>query len=135
MTYDDVSTVKMERRVRATAALLALLCAFAFGSIVRLALASHYHTNCVGHGFVHGGDTSDGSFHSRVETGCGSTYRRCSLYSDGVWRGEEITPDSGTTCNAWSQSFGSFVECDSYANVYNLGVFSSHNHLAHNWCG
>ncbi|HEX8085245.1 MAG TPA: hypothetical protein VF529_13215 [Solirubrobacteraceae bacterium] len=107
---------------------------FAFSALVRAALADHYHTNCVGHGFVHGSDTNDGSFFSRVETGCGSTYRKCAIYSNFTWRGEEIAPDSGTTCNAWSNDFGSYTECASYAKVYNQGVFSEHNHLAHNWC-
>jgi hypothetical protein len=114
---------------------LAVLAAFAFGALVHVAAADHYHTNCVGHGFVHGSSTTDGSFFSRVETGCSSTYRRCSIYSGGVWRGEEITPNTGTTCNAWSNSFGSYSECGSYANVYDQDVFSAHNHLAHNWCG
>ncbi len=130
-----MSTVKRSGPAGTAILLLALVAAFAFGAVVRIAFGDHYHQNCVGHGFVHGSDTSDSSFHSRVETGCGSTYRRCSLYSDGVWRGEEITPDSGTTCNAWSSSFGVYTECASHAQVYNSGVFSSHNHYAHNWCG
>jgi hypothetical protein len=130
-----VSTIELEGRFRAARLLVAVLAAFAFGALVRATNADHYHSNCVGHGFVHGSSTSDGSFFSRVEPGCGSTWRRCSIYSGGVFRGEEITPDGGTTCNAWSFSFGSFSECRSYANVYSSGVFSAHNHLAHNWCG
>lgn len=126
--------MKHPSRVRVAVVALALAGSFAFAATSRTAAGDHYHTNCVGHGFVHGGDTTDRSFFSRVETGCSSSYRRCDIYSNFTWRGSEITPDTGTTCNAWSQNFGSFVECDSYAKVYNQGVFSEHNHLAHNWC-
>ncbi len=129
-----MSTSRPGARGHAIAFTLALVASFAFSAVVRVAFADHYHTNCVGHGFVHGGDTGDGSFFSRIETGCGSSYRRCEIYSNFTWRGTEIAPDSGTTCNAWSQHFGSYNECASYAKVYNPGVFSEHNHTAHNWC-
>lgn len=130
-----MSTFKHHGRVQQTLILLALAAAFAFGATARTASADHYHVNCVGHGFVHGGADSDGSFHSRVETGCSSTYRTCEIWSSGTYRGGDTTPDSGTTCNAWSNAFGSYAECASYAQVYSSGVFSEHNHLAHNWCG
>ena len=61
--------------------LLVLLCAFSFGAIVKVALADSYHVTCVGHGFVEGGSQTDGSFFSRVDAGCGSTYRTCAIYS------------------------------------------------------
>jgi len=56
---------------------LALICAVSFGAIVRRAFADDYHTNCVGHGFVHGSSQTDGSFYSRVASGCGSGWRSC----------------------------------------------------------
>ena len=61
--------------------LLALLCAFSFGAIVKVALADSYHTTCVGHGFVAGGSQTDGSFFARVEPGCSANYRTCAIYS------------------------------------------------------
>jgi hypothetical protein len=130
-----MSTLPVRERVPLGVILLALFASFSFGAIVRTAAANHYHTNCVGHGFVHGANTTDGSFFSRVETGCSSDYRRCSIYTNGTWRGEEITPNLSTTCNAWSEAFGSYVECNAWARVYNPSVFSSHDHLAHNYCG
>jgi hypothetical protein len=113
--------------------LLALLCAFSFGAIVKAALASSYHVTCVGHGFVEGGNQTDGSFFSRVDPGCGATYRTCAIYSYNVFRGSETTWDS-TTCNAWSLDFGSYTECAGSAQVYDAGVFSDHTHYAPNWC-
>jgi hypothetical protein len=115
--------------------LLAVLCAFSFGAIVRVALADNYHTTCVGHGFVSGSSTSDGSFFSRIETGCGSTYRECAIYSWGSWIASMATPDSATICNAWSRDYGNYTECASSAHVSNPGVFSAHAHNAPGWCG
>jgi hypothetical protein len=115
--------------------LLALLCAFSFGAIVRVALADSYHTTCVGHGFVAGTSQTDGSFFARVETGCSSNYRECNIYSGGTFIGGQTTADSGTMCNSWSRSFGSFSECASSAHVSDPSAFSSHVHTAPNWCG
>jgi hypothetical protein len=113
---------------------MVLVCAFSFGAIVRVALAD-YHTSCVGHGFVHGGSQTDGSFFGRVEPGCGSTYRSCDLYTWGAWDGGQAVAGTAATCSAWSRDFGSFTECASTTHVYNQGVFSNHVHLADNWCG
>jgi hypothetical protein len=115
--------------------LLLVLCAFSFGAIVRMAFADSYHVTCVGHGFDAGASQTDGSFFARVETGCGSTYRHCALYTSGNWDGEQDTYDAGTTCNAWSRSFGAYSECASSAHVSDQGVFSEHTHVAPNWCG
>jgi hypothetical protein len=114
--------------------LLALLCAFSFGAIVRVALADSYHTTCVGHGFVAGGSQTDGSFFSRIETGCGSTTRQCAIYSGGSYIGSQVAT-GGSMCNAWSRDFGNYTECASSAHVDNPGVFSDHVHTAPNWCG
>lgn len=113
-------------------AAVALTC---FAAIVSVARADHYHTTCVGHGFVHGDNLNDGSFFSRVEAGCGSTYRRCELYSYGTWRGTQVVSGSTATCNAWSNEFGSYTECAGSAHTYSAGVFADHAHRAHNWCG
>lgn len=114
--------------------LVALIAAFSFGAMVTVAFAVSYHTTCVGHGFVEGSSQTDGSFFSRVETGCGSTYRRCEIYTDHIYRGAQITGDTGTTCNAWSRDFGTLTECASTARTYNAGVYSEHSHTAPNWC-
>jgi hypothetical protein len=113
--------------------LLALLCAFSFGAIVKAALASSYHVTCVGHGFVEGGSQTDGSFFSRVDPGCGSTYRTCAIYSYFTIRGSSTAFGSGT-CNSWSLDFGNYTECAGSAGVYNAGVFSEHSHYAPNQC-
>jgi hypothetical protein len=113
--------------------LLAVLCAFSFGAIVKVALASSYHVTCVGHGFVEGGSQTDGSFFSRVDGGCGSSYRTCAIYSYNTVRGSQTAFDSGT-CNTWSRDFGDYTECASSARVSNAGVFSDHTHNAPNWC-
>jgi hypothetical protein len=108
--------------------LLALLCAVSFGAIVHRALAVEYHTACVGHGFVAGGSPTDGSFFSRIDAGCSSTWRECAIYSGGSWIGSQVTPDTSTTCNLWSRDFGNYAECSSSAHVNNPGVFSAHVH-------
>lgn len=115
--------------------LIILLAGFAWGAVVKVALADHYHVACVGHGFVHGDSTTDGSFFSRVEPGCGSTYRQCDLYSNGSFIGGSSVSGTSLTCNLWSRSIGNFTECASTAHVYSAGVFSTHVHKAHNWCG
>jgi hypothetical protein len=130
-----MDTISEPRSHTRTLLLLALLCAFSFGAIVHIAFAASYHTTCVGHGFDAGSSQTDGSFFSRVEAGCGSTNRHCAIYSGGVYAGEQNVFDSGSTCNAWSESFGSFTECASSAHVSDAGVFSEHTHTAPNWCG
>ena len=113
---------------------VALLAAFSWGAAVHVAYANHYHTNCIGHGFVHGDDSNDGSFFSRVETGCGSVNRRCDLHSYGLYVGGISVYSSATTCNAWSRNYGNYVECASSAHVF-ADIWSDHFHYAHNWCG
>lgn len=115
--------------------LLALVAAFSFGAIVRVAFAAAYHTACVGHGFVAGSSQTDGSFFSRVETGCSSTFRHCAIYTGGVYMAEQNTPDSTTTCNLWSRDLGTLSECNSTAHVSDSGVFSEHTHIPDNYCG
>jgi hypothetical protein len=107
---------------------------FAWGAIVTVALADHYHVACVGHGFVHGESTTDGSFFARVEAGCGSPERRCALYAFGSLVGSQ-TVGGSQTCNYWSRSAGNYSECGSTAHTWSSGVFSSHVHKAHNYCG
>lgn len=115
--------------------LVVVLTGFLWGAAVKVALADHYHVACVGHGFVHGDSTSDGSFFARVEIGCGSTLRRCNLYTNGSYIYGVTVADTGTTCNAWSRSAGNYSECASTAHDYASGVFSDHVHKAHNYCG
>jgi hypothetical protein len=124
------------RRLTTPLVLLALVCSFSFGAIVRIAVADSYHTTCVGHGFVHGNYLDDGSFFGRVEPGCGSTLRTCDLYTWGSWDGGQTVAGTTATCTAWSIDFGSnFTECASTTHVESSGVFSDHVHKASNWCG
>lgn len=113
---------------------LALLCAFSFGAIVRVATADpSYHVTCVAHGFLGGDYPTDGSFFSRVDDGCSAPYRDCGIYSYGVYRGDQwVGP--GTLCSAWSRSFGDYTECAGSAYTYDQGVFSAHFHYAPNRC-
>jgi hypothetical protein len=115
--------------------LLALLCAISFGAIVRVALADNYHVTCVGHGFVSGASDTDGSFFSRVDAGCGSTYRECGIYTSGSFIGSQAVFDSSSLCSAWSRDFGNLSECASSARLTDPAAFSAHNHNAPNWCG
>ena len=55
---------------------LVLCTGFLWGAAVKIAIAEHYHVACVGHGFVHGESTTDGSFFARVEAGCGGGVAR-----------------------------------------------------------
>jgi hypothetical protein len=115
--------------------LLALLCAISFGAILTVAHATAYHVTCVGHGFEPGGSATDGSFFSRVDPGCSSTYRVCGLYSNGSFDGSQAAFDGSSICSAWSRDFGNFSECNSTAHVSDPGVFSDHTHLPDNYCG
>jgi hypothetical protein len=115
--------------------LLALLCAFSFGAIVKVALADSYHVTCVGHGFDAGSSQTDGSFFARVEPGCSGTNKQCSLYTNGVLIGYSTIYGASGYCNTWSRNFGNYSECNSTAHVYYQGVFSDHVHTAPNWCG
>jgi hypothetical protein len=123
---------RMGRLVRRPLLVGAVIAALT-GFTTQVAVGNHYHTNCVGHGFVHGTDTNDGSFHSRVESlaGCGSGERFCDLYTWGGYRGGGTAYDPGT-CNFW---VGSGTECASEAHVDYNGTWASHVHYAHNWCG
>jgi hypothetical protein len=124
------------RRLTTPLLLLVVLCAFSFGAIVRIAIADvSFHTTCVGHGFVHGDELSDGSFFARVDPGCSSTFRTCDLYTYGFFDGGQAVSGTNSYCNAWSRNFGEVSECASTAHVYDAGVFASHIHKASNWCG
>jgi hypothetical protein len=123
------------RRLTTPLLLLALVCSFSFGALVRIAFADSYHTTCVGHGFVHGSSQTDGSFFGRVEPGCDSTVRTCDLYTYGSFDGGQTVTGTTATCTAWSIDFGSFTECASTTHVASTGVFSDHVHKATNWCG
>jgi hypothetical protein len=119
-------------RALAVGAVIAALAGFATQS----AVGNHYHTTCVGNGFVHGTSTDDSSFHSRVESdgvsgGCGDGSRVCALYTSGAFRGSATAWDPNT-CNFW---VGTGSECASEAHVDFNGVWASHTHYAHNWCG
>ena len=115
--------------------LLALLCAASFGAIVTVARAASYHTTCVGHGFVEGTSQTDGSFFSRIDAGCSSTYRDCELWISSTAVGAQQAYGTTVTCSAWSNDYGSYTECHGNARVYDQDVFSYHEHDAPNWCG
>ncbi len=101
---------------------------------MRVAFADDYHVACVGHGYVHGSSQTDGSFHSRVEAGCGPNSRLCDIYVGGAFKGGlSVLPTS--TCNAWSRNYGDYRECDSTSHTELRSYFSNHTHKASNWCG
>jgi hypothetical protein len=131
MTHSTTAPV----RHRFTRMLLALTlaCSFSFGAIVTLALADDYHTTCVGHGFMHGTSETDGSFYSRVESGCGGGARSCDLYVSGSFIGGLTV--LGTTCTAWSRNYGDYTECHGTSHTTFSPNFGEHVHKASNWCG
>jgi hypothetical protein len=114
--------------------IIALLGALAFGGMVRIAQADNAHTTCVYHGFISGGSDTDGSFFSRVNNGCSSSWRQCSIYSYGVLRGYQTIVDTTSVCSAWSRDYGDYTECAGAAGVSDPGVFSDHSHGAPNPC-
>jgi hypothetical protein len=121
------------RRLTPSLLALALVCAFSFGAIVKIAFADDYHVTCVGHGYVHGASQTDGSFFARVESGCGSNWRSCDIYVWGNHIGGLTVGDA--MCSAWSRDYGDYTECASTAHVEFNGQFSEHVHKASNWCG
>ena len=129
----ELSVTKQSNGLTRGVLLLAVLSAFSFGAIVKLAMADSYHVTCVGHGFVEGGSQTDGSFFSRVDAGCGSTSRSCDIYSYNTLRGSQ-SAYGGTYCNVWSREFGDYTECAGSARTDDPGVFSAHFHYAPNRC-
>lgn len=107
---------------------LAAVSAFRFGAIVTAAFAA-YHVTCVGHGFVHGDSLTDESFFSRVEAGCGTGTKTRDIYTYGTLRAGVVVSGS-STCNAWSNNYGSYTERVGSAHVEYVGVFSRHAHKA-----
>src|SRR3954471_18375648 len=103
------ATTRREPSLSPRLLLVIVLTSFLWGAAVKAALANHYHVTCVGHGFVHGDSTSDGSFFARVEAGCGSSVRECSLYPYGSFVGTSRVTGSTVTCNFWSRSAGDYT--------------------------
>lgn len=113
---------------------VALFCALAVSLYAAAtAFAAHYHTNCVGHGFVHGSSTTDNAFHARVEAGCGNPgSKNCVLRSTNgaiFIASHSIAAGVNQGCNAFS-NYG-FWERSSKATVDFNGVFVSHDHFPH----
>ena len=125
--------MKYEKRLTPALLWMALLSAFSFGAIVQLAFADDYHVTCVGHGFVHGASQTDGSFFSRVESGCGSGSRQCDIYVSGSYVGGLSV--GGTMCSAWSRDYGNYAECHATAHTRFVPYFNEHVHKASNCCG
>ncbi|HEV3001563.1 MAG TPA: hypothetical protein VGW75_12550 [Solirubrobacteraceae bacterium] len=118
-------------RVQRGVLLLATLAAFAFGAVIKVASASHYHTNCNGHGLVHGNSTSDSAYHSRVEGGPCQRTSRCDVGQFGniVSYGGAA---AGVTCDNFLSGYG--PEC--YGNAWTrlTDAFDYHRHDAHSPC-
>jgi hypothetical protein len=98
------------------------------------ALANHYHTTCVNHGFVHGSSTTDNAFHSRIEAGCGNPgLKRCRFtFIDGGGlqpQYDQVPAGVNVTCNLFSNN--QWGESASLAEVLFEGVFSAHSHGSH----
>lgn len=121
---------------------LALLAAFSFSAIVTTALANHFHTvNGIGHGFVHGGSTTDGSFFSRIDahTPSNGFWADCTVYGNGGLT--TISSESqayDVTCNAWSGGTGLWNESQGVALVHSYDYSGqinepvpSHYHFPH----
>lgn len=89
-----------------------------------------------GHGFVHGGSTTDNAWHSRIELGCGRTLKHCEVGSvGGASKGYSQSIES--TCDRLG--YGSAyrfkdTECWGWAYVFQEGRINAHHHLPHNRC-
>lgn len=129
------------RRLKYRSLLLALIaCTLLLIVGSNKAWAGHYHTNCVGHGLVHGSSTTDGAVHSRVEAGCGNPgQKNCKVRVAGYYDSngnpvnfawEWVAGGANVTCNAFS-NLGAGKEQISHATVDFDGVFASHAHYAH----
>lgn len=105
-----------------------VVCALVFTSV---SAANHYHTNCVGHGYVQGSSNTDDAFHARVEAGCGNPGSKiCILRKNGATiSSASVGAGVNQTCNTFSNYGGN--EETSWASVDFNGVFSSHDHYWH----
>lgn len=113
----------------------ALVGAFAFGAVVKLAFAAHYHTAgyCNSpHGLVHGNDTRDGSWHGRVEINtCPNTYKYCAAGHTAYSSPWATDTSYTTTCNAHHYGSSGSSEASAYGYAYYEVVLSGHYHYAH----
>lgn len=107
---------------------VAMIATCALVVVASPASANHYHTSCVGHGFVHGSSTTDNSWHSG---GCGNSGKKsCLVRMEGAtYYASYVGTGNPATCNQWSNYCCG--ELAGYATVDFDGVFSSHSHSAH----
>jgi hypothetical protein len=128
----------VRRRAAAWSVGLTLLVAFVFGSVVRVSLANHYHSHCVGHGFVHGVNAYDGSFATQTETGCADYDRYCMFSSTSYPNGFYVQRQNNysTTCYIHSsQVWQSATECLWYSENRSVDSFGWHDHYPDTWAG
>lgn len=123
--------------------LLALIAAFCFSAVVSQALAGHFHSyacngGCsIGHGLVHGANTDDGSFFSRIDqhpSNSNAFWSECALRrSSDTSRFAYEESGSGQGCNAWSNYQAS--ERGSFANTRSFDTpgeaIPLHSHYPH----
>lgn len=116
-----------------------VLAAGALAMLTPVAVAEHYHNfSGSNHGFVHGGSTTDGSMHSRVEHAAfRNYYRECWVYERASPKTYEYrTAGDSTTCNLWNGSFGADPpECKWSAYLRYDFTFNGHFHFAHGYNG
>ena len=120
---------------------MAFSAAFAFSAAVHVASADHYHVFCnaggaAGHGFVHGGSTTDGAWHARVETGCGNTLKYCEAGSIGQGS-KGFTRSLESACDKLVYGTGYLYkdqECWGWAYLSQDARINPHYHYAHNRC-
>jgi hypothetical protein len=98
--------------------------------------AAHYHTTCVGHGFVHGSSTTDNAMHSRIEAGCGNwSLKRCRFYhteQGGFSSGYSDVPvNVAQTCDHFIPSTAGYGEQSAQAHVLFDTAFTNHAHFPH----
>jgi len=129
------------RNVRCRPALVAtVLAASALAMLTPVAVATnHYHsTNGSNHGFVHGGSTTDGSMHSRVEfASFRNYYRECWVFERASAKTYEYRSGyDATTCNLWNGGFGADPpECKWNAYLRYDYTFAGHFHYAQGYNG
>jgi hypothetical protein len=117
----------------------AFVVALCFSALVTAAVA-HQHYNPeglpLGHGFVHGSSNTDGSFHSRVESGAAPRYCEIDTLNHPAPYLFESIGDFTTTCNVWSgERWQSATECIYRSETDPAQYDVKHHHRPVNYCG
>lgn len=135
-----IASVNQPSRIRWWLLIVALFAAFAFGAMVKVALADHYHSfNMIGHGVIHGDSTTDGYFFTETDspwlgTAGDPNLNYCLIGDARYGNYADLYTANSDRCRIWSARVADRVdECYAYTQNAVENKLQAHTHLAHNY--